>query len=142
MKGKMDNKGVTLVEVLISLVILLIVFMGLLQASLLSIDHNVRNSIRDEAVKIAADRITMDKSLPYANLTDTKGACEDLPPVSRTFRNRTQPFEICRLVKDMDASNKEVRIEVKYSFRNEPDVVHRVNAIISDPALRATWNKY
>ncbi len=50
------SRGVSLVEVMISLVILLIVSMGLIQASLLSVDVNIRNELRDEAVRIASER--------------------------------------------------------------------------------------
>jgi prepilin-type N-terminal cleavage/methylation domain-containing protein len=53
------QKGVTLVEVMIALVILLIVFIGLIQASLLTIQSNVRNLARDEAVRITADQMDM-----------------------------------------------------------------------------------
>ena len=52
---RLDQKGVTIVEVMISLVILLIVFLGLIQASILSINQNLRNEVRDEAARIASE---------------------------------------------------------------------------------------
>jgi prepilin-type N-terminal cleavage/methylation domain-containing protein len=57
MLNKKHDAGVTLVEVLIALVILLIVFLGLTQSSLLIIDQNTRNEARDTAVRIASDSI-------------------------------------------------------------------------------------
>ena len=62
MSNRINKKGVSLVEVMISLVILLIVSMGLLQASLLSIDSNVRNELRDEAVRIASESMAQRRS--------------------------------------------------------------------------------
>ena len=62
----MQRAGFTLVEVMISLVILLIVFMGLIQASLLSINHNVRNEVRDEAVRVGAKSMAMMRSFNYS----------------------------------------------------------------------------
>ncbi len=68
----LNQKGVTLVEVLISLVILLIVFMGLIQASILSINHNLRNAMRDEAVRIASEYMSRARST--ANIDNIAGA--------------------------------------------------------------------
>jgi type IV pilus assembly protein PilV len=65
-----NTEGVTLVEVMIALVVLLLVFMGLLQAALLSIDHNIRNILRDEAIKIATERMEEARSLPFTQTTD------------------------------------------------------------------------
>ena len=63
-----NNKGVTLVEVMISLVIFLIVFMGLMQTALLSIDGNVRNVERDEAITIANGELDNLKNVPFDTL--------------------------------------------------------------------------
>src|SRR5512143_830774 len=79
MSSKIDSRGVTLVEVMISLVILLIVFMGLIQASLLSINHNMRNSVRDEAVRIAAESMSRLRSFNYAcGELDVSGGFKEL----------------------------------------------------------------
>lgn len=69
-----NNRGVTLVEVMISMVILLIVFMGLIQASLLTINHNMRNEVRDEAVRVGAASIALLRSFNYS--------CEELNATS------------------------------------------------------------
>jgi Tfp pilus assembly protein PilV len=53
----MDEKGLTLVEVLIASVITLVLFMALMQTALLSIDVNAGNSLRNEAVSIAEERM-------------------------------------------------------------------------------------
>lgn len=72
MSNKMNDKGVTLVEVMISMVILLVVFMGLIQASLLTINHNLRNEARDEAVRIGAGAMALLRSFNYS--------CSELDP--------------------------------------------------------------
>ncbi len=75
MSEKMNSKGVTLVEVMISMVILLVVFMGLIQASLLSINHNMRNATRDEAVRIGGEAMSLLKAFNYScgELKQTSG---------------------------------------------------------------------
>ena len=63
-----NKKGVTLVEVMIALVILLVVFMGLIQASLLSIENNATTALRDEAVRLASDTVTALRTSPFDDL--------------------------------------------------------------------------
>ncbi len=107
-----SSRGVTLVEVMIALVILLIVFMGLMQASLLSINSNMRNSIRDEATRIASEELTNARSLAFANILSA-------PAVTRTrmFRNMSVNFTATRTVTTLDAvgDNKEIRVAVSYT---------------------------
>ena len=70
-----NSQGVSLVEVMIALVVLLLVFVGLLQAALLSIDFNMRNIIRDEGVKVAADRMEEARSMPFDNVISNPNVC-------------------------------------------------------------------
>ena len=54
----LNKKGMTLIEVMIALVILLIVMLALMQTVTLGINSNVSNLLRDEATNIAELRIT------------------------------------------------------------------------------------
>jgi prepilin-type N-terminal cleavage/methylation domain-containing protein len=72
-----NKKGVSLVEVMIALVILLLVFMGLLQAALLGIDSNMRNILRDEAVKIVSEKMEEARSMPFDNVITNPKVCVD-----------------------------------------------------------------
>jgi prepilin-type N-terminal cleavage/methylation domain-containing protein len=65
-----DKRGLTLIEVLIALTVSSVVFMALLQTTLLSISQNTRNSARDEAVRIAEMRMSEAKSLLFTPTDD------------------------------------------------------------------------
>ncbi len=69
------NNGVSLVEVLIALVVLLLVFIGLLQAALLGIDHNMRNLLREEAINIVSQKAEEARSLPFDHVKSNPGVC-------------------------------------------------------------------
>lgn len=56
----------TLVEVLIAVVVLLLVSLALLQTALLSIENNMINVLRDEAVGIAEMRMNEARNVPYS----------------------------------------------------------------------------
>ncbi len=60
-----NRRGLTLVEVMIAMVIMLIVFMGLIQASLLSIDSNMRNELRDEGTRVASESMAEVRAVPF-----------------------------------------------------------------------------
>jgi prepilin-type N-terminal cleavage/methylation domain-containing protein len=110
-----NNKGVTLVEVMISLVIFLIVFMGLMQTALLSIDGNVRNVQRDEAISIANGELDDLKNVPFGTLT----AGTNCRTVSRDFRNISKQFNLCDIITDLGSDTKTINVVVGWNHKNE-----------------------
>ena len=62
-----NGRGFSLVEMLIAMVIILVAILGLFQVTLLSIDSNVSNVLRDEAVRLAEERMDQLKSLPVTD---------------------------------------------------------------------------
>ena len=126
--------GVTLVEVMIALVVLLIVFMGLIQASLVSIDQNVRNEVRDEAVRIAAEYMTRTRATAFSPGNAT---APDPPPIldtyiafdviNRNFRNMAVTYTVTRSVQNLDAENQRIGISVTWTYKaGEPPITHTI----------------
>ena len=60
-----NNRGLTVVEVLISSLVTLVLFLAVMQTTLLSIDSNTSNVLRDEAVRIAEERMRDLRSIPF-----------------------------------------------------------------------------
>ncbi len=121
-----NNRGFTLVEVLIALVVILIGLLGLLQVALLSIEHNFRNLLRDEAVNIAdqmMDGVVIDKSgNKYQGLRNRSfDSVASIPcfPVTRNFRNAQRDFTVCTQVESIIADAKGVQIYVGWNFKNQ-----------------------
>lgn len=129
-KNIRNNRGVTLVEVMISLVILLIVFMGLIQASLLSMQSNMKNVLRDEAVRITSDRMSILRSAPFTdinkdNTTDvyTSDHFKFTANTTRNVRNVVDhPFgvaiDICSAC-NMDADHRQMTVTTTWSWQGE-----------------------
>jgi len=63
-----DKAGLTLVEVMIALVIFLFVFFALMQTALVSIDANMINTLRNEAVNIAEMRMNEARNDPFVSV--------------------------------------------------------------------------
>ena len=89
-RARIDNRGMTLVEVLVSLAILSVVFFGLLDAMLVASEFNMRNVLRDEAVSVADNLITVKRTLPFASLAT--GATTTT--VTRRIRGLDVPYTV------------------------------------------------
>jgi type IV pilus assembly protein PilV len=123
----LNSKGLTLVEVMIAMVILLIVFMGLVQASLVSINSNTRNVLRDEAVRITSDELTRIRASAYDDMD--RSATADSDPLNfnrntaRTFRNMNIPYTvaitICAASCGLDAEHKQITITTTWAWQGE-----------------------
>ena len=145
-----NKKGVTLVEVMIALVILLVVFMGLIQASLLSVENTAMNVLRDEAVRLAGDTVTALRTGPFDDV-DRDGANEQpatpSPPYQftlsssstasamdqgnasrlgintvRTSRNMTTNYVIDVTIDKLDDNNKRVTVRVEWDWKERTSV--------------------
>lgn len=119
-------RGVSLVEVMIALTVLLIVFMGLIQASLVSIQSNMRNLLRDEAVTIASEQISRLRGANYDDMNadgTIDGSPLNLPAmtVTRNYRNAAAVnFTVTRNVTALDANNKQITVTTAWLWQNEP----------------------
>jgi type IV pilus assembly protein PilV len=64
-----SESGFTLIEVMVSILILMVGLMGLLQTINLSIEHNMRNQLRNEGANLADAELAKELSKGYANVS-------------------------------------------------------------------------
>ena len=131
-----NGNGFSLVEVMIALCILLLVFMGLMHSALLGIDSNLRNIFRDEAIKIAAERMEETRNMPFAVVVSDVNvdnlmlpACANPPvgdggpyevEIQRNFRNiQNFPYGTRMTVTNLDANTRQIQIFVRWEYHNE-----------------------
>ena len=69
-----NREGVSLVEVMIALVVMLLVFFALMQTALVGIDSNTQNSLRSEAVNIAELRMNEVRNTPFDSILSDSGS--------------------------------------------------------------------
>lgn len=154
----LNNKGLTLVEVLISSVITLVLFMALMQAALLSVEVNAGNTLRNEAVSIAEERMREMRRIAGSNefnlelVTDTNALPVDADcpagfPANgevfrRPFRNISE-FDFCTNLTcvELDGDNdcttsdgdmKQLNITLGWIWQGE-DYIHRISTIVRRP---------
>ena len=140
----LDKKGLTLVEVMIALVVLLIVSLALMQTALVSIDSNMTNILRDEAVNIAEERMTVFRSMQFSTqgtdplLADTNGTANSRGgfvsdmTVQKNVRNITNfTFTSTKRIDDLgslNGDNKQVDIEIAWTWKGQ-NYTHTISTI-------------
>ena len=111
----LNNRGFTLVEVMISMLVLLIGMLGSLVGVMAAADHNLANALRDEAVKIAQEQLENARTAQYALVVNGN------IPVQRQVRKTLYPFQVTTNVTSGGPSNslKLVTVTVQWTFKNQ-----------------------
>lgn len=126
--SKNSASGMTLVEVLVSLVIVFIIFLGLSGSGLVVLNENIKNEMRDEAVSVADNAVQVARRTLFDNLIT-------LPPdnVLRLVRNVNRPFTVTRTVTSLDGDNRQVTVNVGWTRMENNQVKsynHQVATIV------------
>ena len=109
-----NNRGMTLIEVLIAIVITFIVFLGLSGSGIFVMNENIKNSLRDEAVSVAEMEMERVRNTSFESLYDNT-APPPASPVVRQIRGLTVDYGVTRTVEILDANNLQVSINVTWT---------------------------
>ncbi len=119
----LDKKGMTLVEVMIALVVLLFVSLAMMQTALVGIDSNMINVLRDEAVNIAEMRMNEARNIPFDDPQMADNCTTQGTDVSTTRNIRNIPnfsYTVYRRVCDQrGGEDKQVRITVTWEWKEK-----------------------
>ncbi len=121
----LNKKGLTLVEVMIALVVLLFVSLAMMQTALVSIDSNMKNLIRAEAVAMGEKIINDMRNLTYnstttdAALAATSWASVSPSPETRTVRTAAISFTKEKKIINHGTENKEVYVRITWSWKGQ-----------------------
>lgn len=130
-----DKRGLSLIEVVVSLMILMVVMLGLGQTILVSISNNMINLFRNEAVNIADSRLNgvlVDtttkahdglRNMPYATLAAL--VSPDVFSVTRTFRgNASMTYTVTTTLTNISdpggtITAEKVTITITWTYKNK-----------------------
>ena len=122
------NRGFTLVEVLVAIVILFISMMAVLHALGLSVEHNMKNIIMDEAVRLSEQKMNELRNTPITTLASSNPSTEI--PISRNFRNITIDYNVNWIVENLSADSRAIQVLVQWRWKNI-DHQHTATSIVS-----------
>jgi type IV pilus assembly protein PilV len=110
---------------MVAMLILFIGMMALLWALTAAVEHNLKNQMTDEAVRLGEDRMNILRGMDIAALASGNAT------VVRRFRNTDVPFNVTWTVQNLSASNsRAVRISVTWSWKGTGHQ-HVVTSIMS-----------
>ena len=109
-----NNRGMTLIEVMIAIVITFIVFLGLSGSGLFVLNENIKNSLRDEAVSVAGMEMEQVRNTSFDTFLVAPGTLS-VDNVVRQVRGLTVNYGVTRTVTILDLNNLQVSINVAWT---------------------------
>lgn len=118
-----NNSGFTLTEVMVAILIMMVGMLGLLQAVNMSMEYNLKNHLRDEAVYLGERYMNELRGKPYDFMSTTYTPF----PVKSKMRGSGRTYTVERGSQDMAFDNsvtppqvrsKQLQVTVKWAYRN------------------------
>jgi len=122
---KQDNNGFTLIEFLVSIVILMVGLLGLLQAVNISYSHNLQTQLRNEAVTVADSVMAGEVAKGYENASTSTSAIY----VSRKILSGMKNYSVVRTGSSLQNS-KEITYEISWKYKGTR-YTHNASGVIS-----------
>lgn len=126
-----NSSGFTLIEVMVSIVIMMIGMLGLLETLSVSMQHNLKNRLRDEGIRIGERYMTELKATPFDDIMANYSTAR---PQSK-LRGISKEYVVERSslvlgTDDTGNTSKQVTVVVKWAFRNQT-TLNRVVSVVA-----------
>ena len=121
-----NNRGFTLIEFLVAILILMVGLLGMLQGINLAMEKSMENVFRNEGLLVADDLMMAKRNKAFAALstTTTTGV------VTRYTRGVYRNYSAQQIVNATTSNTKEVIINVSWNYRNRK-YTHSVSSFVS-----------
>ena len=126
---KQRNKGFTLVEVLVAIAFLTISMLAILHSLGLSVEHNMKNIVMDEAVRIAEQRMNELRNTPITSLTSSTSSTRIT--ITRQIRNKSFTYTVDWIVENLSVDSRTIQVIVQWLDWTNKIHQHTVTSIVS-----------
>lgn len=106
----------TLIELMISILLMMVVALALVQSSILAMNTNVKNELRNEAVSVAEQEMNVVRNTPFDNLS----SLPTTTTISRNVRALTNfPFTASLTQTAVNVNTTQVAVTVTWTYRGQ-----------------------
>jgi len=120
-----NNAGFTLIEVMVSIILLMVGMLGLLEALNMASHQVLRNGLRSEAVKLAENQMVDLKIRPYYTIS----SAYPFLSISSRIRGGAGKYRVSRNSREISTDiSKELLVRVSWKYRNM-STFHEVRTI-------------
>lgn len=114
-----NRSGFTLIEVMVSIIIMMVGLLGMLQAINLAMDKNIENQLRQKAIAVAEQQLNNLKGQSFGTIA--AGTTSNFVRVATgsAFKNISVQRQITDLAVT-DSKTKQVSIRVWWNYRGKP----------------------
>lgn len=122
-----NDKGFTLVEAMVAILLLAVLLLGALTGLIASYKATSQNALRDEGIKLAQELINDARNTPYASLV--VGAAAPYT-ITRQVTNTNVPYTIQQTVTEVVVGlDRMVQIDVSWAHQGQ-NYTHTATAIV------------
>lgn len=128
-----NNRGFTLLEVMVAVMIIMVGMIGLLETISISMQHNMKNQFRNEAIHIGERYMAELKGKPFGKYSAPYTPM-NVPSRIRGI-NKTYRVERTHLALANDASgptSEQLSVTVKWYFKNQSSL-NQVVSVVARP---------
>lgn len=122
--------GFTLLEFLVAILILSVGLLGMMQAVDNAINHNMTTQLRDEAIRLADERMALEKAKPFMAISTTTKRDNVRIMMVKGFKN----YSVVKKGSGITVSTKNVQIDVFWRHKGT-----RFNHVISSLVSTSTF---
>lgn len=124
MPSKSD--GFTLLEFLVAILIISVGLLGMIQAVDSAIGHNMTTQLRDEAVRLADERMAQEKAKPFDAISTTTKRDNVSIKMVKGFEN----YSVVKKGSGITTSTKNVQIDVFWRYKGKR-FSHVISSLVS-----------
>jgi len=112
-----NESGFTVIELLVAMVIMLVSLMALLQSVDIALEHNLKNQMRGEAVRVAEEAMSNMRNRAFDTVT------ESTTEVPTRLRNLNKKYAVKTSIIDIPNPtstivSRKYQVDVKWAYKN------------------------
>ena len=117
-----NSSGFTLVELMVAMLIMMVGMFGLLETLNVSIQHNVKNDLRSQAIRLGEKHMSDLRLMPFDSIIPTFAVISASSKIRGTAKNfvieRTSQVLAEDTAVPPQSTSKQLTVVVKWAFRN------------------------